>query len=80
MWGGEYNRPLSLNGWGYVEGNPVNYVDPSGNIPSQADVDNGRAIYSCKCGWIDASHASTENALRLLGFYLKKTGNFKIFL
>ncbi len=29
-WMGEYNRPLSLNRWGYVEGNPVNYTDPSG--------------------------------------------------
>jgi len=28
-WGGDYNRPLSLNRWNYVEGNPVNAVDPS---------------------------------------------------
>ena len=32
-WMGEYNRPLSLNRWGYVEGNPVNYVDPTGQSP-----------------------------------------------
>ena len=32
-WGGDYNNPLSLNRWGYVEGNPVNFVDSSGNIP-----------------------------------------------
>jgi hypothetical protein len=25
------NRPLSLNRWMYVEGNPVNYSDPAGN-------------------------------------------------
>jgi RHS repeat-associated protein len=30
VWGGDYNRPLSLNRWMYVEGNPVNYSDPSG--------------------------------------------------
>ncbi len=30
-WNGDYNRPLSLNRWGYVEGNPVNLVDPSGH-------------------------------------------------
>ena len=30
-WVGEYNRPLSLNKWMYTEGNPVNYVDPSGH-------------------------------------------------
>jgi RHS repeat-associated protein len=29
-WQGDYNRPLSLNRWNYVEGNPVNYTDPSG--------------------------------------------------
>ncbi len=33
-WGGDYNRPLSLNRWGYVEGNPVNFVDPSGLMPT----------------------------------------------
>src|SRR6266498_3055680 len=30
-WQGDYNRPLSLNRWNYVEGNPVNYTDPSGH-------------------------------------------------
>ncbi len=30
-WAGDVNNPLSLNRWMYVEGNPVNYVDPSGN-------------------------------------------------
>jgi RHS repeat-associated protein len=29
-WRGDYRRPLTLNGWNYVEGNPVNRVDPSG--------------------------------------------------
>jgi len=31
-WAGDYNRPLSLNSWLYVEGNPVNFTDPSGYI------------------------------------------------
>lgn len=31
-WPGNYQRPLSLNGWNYVEGNPVNFTDPSGHI------------------------------------------------
>ena len=31
-WQGDYNRPLSLNRWNYVEGNPVNYTDPTGNV------------------------------------------------
>ena len=31
-WMGDYNRPLSLNRWNYVSGNPVNYTDPSGKF------------------------------------------------
>jgi RHS repeat-associated protein len=27
-WGGEANRPLSLNRWNYVDSNPVNAKDP----------------------------------------------------
>jgi RHS repeat-associated protein len=33
-WSGDVNRPLSLNRWMYVEGNPVNLTDPSGYIPA----------------------------------------------
>ena len=32
-WPGDYNRPLSLNGWNYVEANPINGLDPSGLNP-----------------------------------------------
>lgn len=32
-WDGDYSRPLSLNRWNYVEGNPVNRVDPTGLTP-----------------------------------------------
>jgi RHS repeat-associated protein len=36
-WPGNYNRPLSLNRWNYVEGNPINLTDPSG----QCYIDGG---------------------------------------
>jgi RHS repeat-associated protein len=32
MWGGNANHPMSINRWGYVEGNPVNRIDPSGHF------------------------------------------------
>lgn len=37
-WGGDVNRPLSLNRWMYVEGNPINYVDSSGFCPEPKTV------------------------------------------
>ena len=35
-WSGDVNNPLSFNKWMYTEGNPINRIDPSGNI-SQTD-------------------------------------------
>ena len=32
-WQGDYTKPLSLNRWNYVEGNPINLTDPSGHCP-----------------------------------------------
>lgn len=34
---GDYTRPQSLNGWNYVESNPINKVDPSGHCAENAD-------------------------------------------
>ena len=34
-WQGDYNRPGSLNKWNYVEGNPVNRVDPTGQYSEE---------------------------------------------
>jgi len=30
-WLGDYNMPMSLNLWNYVQSNPVNYTDPTGH-------------------------------------------------
>ncbi len=37
MWEGDVNSPMSFNRWMYVQGNPVNYTDPTGMLPCVAD-------------------------------------------
>ena len=44
-WEGDYNNPLSLNRWVYVEGNPVRYSDPSGHT-----------VFVCPCGFTKEGH------------------------
>ncbi len=36
-WGGDMNRPMSMNRWNYVQSNPVNYVDPTGHYGETPD-------------------------------------------
>jgi len=43
-WAGDVNNPLSLNRWMYVEGNPVNYVDPSGHITEKESNDAEKIV------------------------------------
>jgi RHS repeat-associated protein len=38
LWEGDVNSPMSFNRWMYVEGNPVNYTDPTGMIPCVLDL------------------------------------------
>lgn len=44
-WPGQANRPLSLNRWGYVEGNPANLTDPSGKIPEYCKAMKSKIAY-----------------------------------
>jgi RHS repeat-associated protein len=60
IWAGDYNRPLSLNRWLYVEGNPIIFSDPSGYRITEGGVNSGLFIYSCRCGWIDVPHANPD--------------------
>ena len=53
---GIQQRPMSLNGYVYTEGNPTNYVDRSGLSIDRGAVQSGSASYSCNCGWIDWDH------------------------
>ncbi len=64
-WSGDDLRPESMNGWNYVEGNPINRTDPSG--ASESDPGGGCGG-SCE---IDASFdlGYTIVADKKLGFY-----------
>jgi RHS repeat-associated protein len=47
VWQGDYNTPLSLNKWNYVEGNPINRTDPSGKDPWGCGNDD-----TCTTDWL----------------------------
>ncbi len=46
-WAGDYNSPLSLNHWMYVQGNPVMYVDPSGYCGADWGIGSKRKTEMC---------------------------------
>ncbi len=53
MWQGDYTRPQSLNAWLYVEGDPINRVDPSGQIAEGQeahDADSWRNVLHSQLG------------------------------
>jgi hypothetical protein len=35
-WPGDISRPQTLNGWSYVDNNPINRIDPSGRFSNEA--------------------------------------------
>jgi RHS repeat-associated protein len=62
-WGGNIRLPSSLNGWSYVEANPIRFVDRTGHFPTEEDVQSGSAEFTCNCGWIDWNHAIKSDEL-----------------
>jgi hypothetical protein len=43
-WRGNANKPLSINPWLYVYGNPINRTDPSGYIARGKEADKAEAL------------------------------------
>jgi RHS repeat-associated protein len=62
---GRFGSPLSLNRYIYVKQNPINDTDPSGLV-NRSDIQSGRTVYSCNCGWLDWHHADPINGVNVI--------------
>ena len=59
-WPGDYNQPQTLNGWAYVEGNPVNRVDPTGKWGCYTDL---AWLFNPDCtAWIETGLVELEQS------------------
>jgi RHS repeat-associated protein len=66
-WLGSANQPQSWNAYIYARDTPLNIVDPTGMVPLCGET----CSYSCRCGWIDWSHAGPRTARAIKDRILK---------
>ncbi|MBN1887178.1 MAG: FG-GAP repeat protein [Thermoflexales bacterium] len=64
-WGGDPERPLTMNCYLYALAHPINHTDPTGLWPRRGEIPEGFQ-YSCRCGWIDWGHAGPGAAYSLI--------------
>jgi hypothetical protein len=74
-WQGNYNRPLSLNGWNYVESNPINRTDPSGYSPHWCGVPFIGCVDTAKNAVLAAKAAYSQVGPILLALSQKEPWN-----
>jgi RHS repeat-associated protein len=59
IWQRDFTRPLSLNGWNYAEGNPINRIDPSGKWYCQS----GLLPLTSDCkSWVETALTRLESS------------------
>ena len=58
---GDYTQPLTLHGWSYAKENPIRFVDRLGLFPTEGDIREGNAEFTCACGWIDWNHVKKSD-------------------
>jgi len=63
-WQGDYNKPASLNRWGYVEGNPINHADPTGQY---AEEDFGIYFSETTGAWSEVDKQAVLFAVSIVG-------------
>jgi hypothetical protein len=69
-WASNPARPQSMNGWSYVENNPVNLVDPLGETPFRAEY--------CKTAFLPSEYANCvrhEYGLKAFDFFSFETAD-----
>jgi len=79
-WGGDANSPLSFNRWNYVEGNPVNRLDPSGYcylddlsevcVPYNPQLNNGIRFSG---NWSEPTIRAVYDAVTAVGVAINRT-------
>jgi RHS repeat-associated protein len=87
-WSGDQLRPGSMNGFGYVEGNPVSKIDPSGSCSQSGWYDPNGLFTQANCNRLESGDlAFTEQWYRQLADHFEQAegwtetaGNFRHFL
>lgn len=68
---GDQTIPQSLNRFGYVKGNPLKYVDPTGHVP---DVTSAQTTIASGVNYLYENRSTLSSQLETLGNYVQANG------